>query len=516
MFCLHVVCCHVIGDLLSNSPNVRKAECGKATGLVNVPTAICWSLPTDREAVTTLSKVLESLHLDWPRFPCISSVAHLSRAELWGAIQALSGVDEKTNIQFLIDAKYVTKGDTQRGELEYGPSGDLWSIVFRLIDERSGTDVIKVMSHLKDVGSSVILHDEMAFHPMLANSLADVLAEEAAKWLLPDMNSEQKAKELNARESVCPRGWLWCKLTPYVPRPSSKDVIASFRARKRLHSIAFNSHLADDSSVFRGHNSASDFSTPVPTEKQIISENNHGMDTPTVSVCTRPHGPADWTNFLVLDMYNADGVVGESLCGLDPSCVRLQPNLDDLDDGYDAFTHQVPLSHTGDAMWSSKKKTTEQRDTKTRQAKSLKFADRVAKRKLIALPEISFVFDEQLLRNREPRTVKHFVDVIHASHMLAPLQEHSTVFFCSHCDAVIFVGSLRLLKSQCDGSAGSRGKARRLFSGCLRDRRRETLKRTLNSAEADALNASSTNEEQPCMRRTLRGTERDADGVGIW
>ena len=125
-------------------------------------------------------------------------------------------------------------------------------------------------------------------------------------------------------------------------------------------------------------------------------------------------------------------------------------------------------------------------------------------------------FAEQLLRNREPRTVKHFVDVIHASHMLAPLQEHSTVFFCSHCDAVIFVGSLRLLKSQCDGSGGSRGKARRLLSGCLRDRRRETLERTLNSAEADALNASSSNEEQPCMRRTLRGTERDADGVGIW
>ena len=147
-----------------------------------------------------------------------------------------------------------------------------------------------------------------------------------------------------------------------------------------------------------------------------------------------------------------------------------------------------------------------------RHAKSLKFADRVAKRKLIALPEISFVVAEQLLRNRGPRTVKHFVDVIHASHMLSPLQEHSTVFFCSHCDAVIFVGSLRLLKSQCDGSGGSRGKVRRLLSGV----RRETLKRTLNSAEADALNASSTNEEQLCMRRTLRGTERDADGVEIW
>ena len=196
MFCLPVVCCHVIADLLANSPYVRKEENGKATGSVNVRTASCWSFPTDREAVATLPKVLERLHLEWPRFPCISSVPHLTRAELWGAIQALSGVDEKTNIQFLINAKYVAKGDTQRGELEYGPNGDLWSIVFRLIDGRSGTDVIKVMSHLKDVGSSVILQDEMAFHPMLAISLADVLAEEAAKRLLPDMNSEQRAERI--------------------------------------------------------------------------------------------------------------------------------------------------------------------------------------------------------------------------------------------------------------------------------------------------------------------------------
>ena len=44
------------------------------------------------------------------------------RAELWGASQALGRVDEKTNIQLSIDAKYVTKGVTQTGELEYGPN----------------------------------------------------------------------------------------------------------------------------------------------------------------------------------------------------------------------------------------------------------------------------------------------------------------------------------------------------------------------------------------------------------
>ena len=52
-----------------------------------------------------------------------------------------------------MDATYVTKGVAQRGELEYGPNGDLWSILFRLIARRSGkTDVIKVKSHLEDDG----------------------------------------------------------------------------------------------------------------------------------------------------------------------------------------------------------------------------------------------------------------------------------------------------------------------------------------------------------------------------
>ena len=73
------------------------------------------------------------------------------RAGLGRAIQALSRVDETTNIQCLIDAKYVTQGVEQRGELEYGSGGDLWSIQFRLIDGHSGkTFVIKVKSHLED------------------------------------------------------------------------------------------------------------------------------------------------------------------------------------------------------------------------------------------------------------------------------------------------------------------------------------------------------------------------------
>ena len=72
----------------------------------------------------------------------------------------------------------------------------MWSILFQLIDGRSRvTDVIKVKSHLEDAGPSVIKQNKIAFHRLLANSLADVVAEEAAKRLLPDLNLERKAKK---------------------------------------------------------------------------------------------------------------------------------------------------------------------------------------------------------------------------------------------------------------------------------------------------------------------------------
>ena len=52
-------------------------------------------------------------------------------------------------------------------------------------------DVIKVKSHLEDVG----YHAKQDRLPPHANSLADVVAEEAAKRLLPDLNLERKAKK---------------------------------------------------------------------------------------------------------------------------------------------------------------------------------------------------------------------------------------------------------------------------------------------------------------------------------
>ena len=70
------------------------------------------------------------------------------------------------------------------------------SILFQLIDGCSGfTCVIKVKSHLEDVGPSAITQNKIGFHHMLANSLPDVVAEEAPIRLLPDLNLERKAKK---------------------------------------------------------------------------------------------------------------------------------------------------------------------------------------------------------------------------------------------------------------------------------------------------------------------------------
>ena len=89
---------------------------------------------------------------------------------------------------------------------------------FQLIDERSGvTDFTKVKSHLEDAGLSVIKQNKIAFHHMLANSLADVVAEEAAKRLLPDLNLERKAKWAERVGLGWRNDWLWCKRT-FGPR----------------------------------------------------------------------------------------------------------------------------------------------------------------------------------------------------------------------------------------------------------------------------------------------------------
>ena len=90
-----------------------------------------------------------------------------------------------------------------------------------------------------------------------------------------------------------------------------------------------------------------------------------------------------------------------------------------------------------------------------------KKAQRGAKRKFVAQPELSHEAAELILRNQAARTDEKFPGTIHVSHHLALLHGHENVFFCTQCGAVNAGGALRLLKSQCDGSGESRQKARR-------------------------------------------------------
>ena len=76
-------------------------------------------------------------------------------------------------------------------------------------------------------------------------------------------------------------------------------------------------------------------------------------------------------------------------------------------------------------------------------------------------PEISHEAAEAILKSQAARTDEKFHGIIHVSHRLALLHGHENVFFCTQFGAVNAGGSLRLLKSLCDGSGESRQKARR-------------------------------------------------------
>ena len=117
------------------------------------------------------------------------------RAELWGAIQTLLRVDSWVDIDLGIDAAYVTKGVTNRRSLESSLNGDLWSLLFGLIDERTvSTNIFKVDSHLEEKGPKVIQNRDIRFDHLVGNALADEVAGAAAEKFKPNMNQLSKAK----------------------------------------------------------------------------------------------------------------------------------------------------------------------------------------------------------------------------------------------------------------------------------------------------------------------------------
>ena len=184
-----------------------RSRCGKVSISAHAPVTICCSPRTDQGEVGRPPKTLRQVAFGVATFDMHigndTSFTLQQTGYLGGQVprqadgstnrtlgsytnsQQSRWVDEHPNS----DWREIRErgGLAHRGDLVQGPNGDLWSILFQLIDERSGvTDFIKVKSPLEDAGPSVIKQNKIAFHHMLANSLAGVVAE--------DLNLERKAK----------------------------------------------------------------------------------------------------------------------------------------------------------------------------------------------------------------------------------------------------------------------------------------------------------------------------------
>ena len=144
----------------------------------SLPVTMSWLPLTDQEAVAKTPQSVRQVAVGVATFslqPLSDTSFKLLRTGFLGG--------QVPGRQTVPRAKYVTTGIMHRDDLEQGPSGDLWSILFQLIDQRSGvTDVIKVKSHLENVAHQLSNQNKIGFHHILANSLADVVAEERQRY----------------------------------------------------------------------------------------------------------------------------------------------------------------------------------------------------------------------------------------------------------------------------------------------------------------------------------------------
>ena len=138
-----------------------------------------------------------------------------------------------------------------------------------------------------------------------------------------------------------------------------------------------------------------------------------------------------------------DGNMSGGSCGKDTPPVHLARSQPDADTQY-AHVGYPGVGLVSRATNISRKKCN--RETVQRHTKALKKAQRDAKRKFVAQPEISHEAAALILRNQAARTDEKFPGIVHVSHQLALLQGHENVFFCTQCGAVNAGGALRLLR----------------------------------------------------------------------
>ena len=111
-------------------------------------------------------------------------------------------------------------------------------------------------------------------------------------------------------------------------------------------------------------------------------------------------------------------------CGKDTSPAHLARSQTGVGTQY-AHVGYPGVELVSRATYKSRKK--RNRETVQRHSKALKKAQRDAKRKFVAQPEISHEAAELILRNQAARTDEKLPGIIHVSHQLALLHGHENL-----------------------------------------------------------------------------------------
>ena len=274
------------------------------------------------------------------------------------------------------------------------------------------------------------------------------------------------------------RNFGYWRKTPCKPRPRSGEVVERIRAAKRQHTTAFSRLGMWRVACWFG---MACLCTPRSRAAVVLEEELDAISpvlgariTQSLFGCETHVGVsedvgASSTHLLV----GWEKLVAVSCC----SGARLQTNLDNPDGGTQTSVsrtrcHAPKTQECGETaepasvlpllsheVCATRKR--RNRETRRRQVKAFKHAEREAKHELLAQPEISHTTALQMLQDRGTSTDQHFAGSTHASHLLALLRENSDVFLCNQCGALDAGGTLRLLKSRCDGSGEFRCNARR-------------------------------------------------------
>ncbi len=117
------------------------------------------------------------------------------RAEVWGAALLIERAPTAGPFRLVLDAAYVRNGIERRGDLLRGPNGDLWGILFALIDCRGGdVETTKVKSHVADKGTDAVRSSGFRWGDILGNELADAAAGTGHALLAGATNEAEQTK----------------------------------------------------------------------------------------------------------------------------------------------------------------------------------------------------------------------------------------------------------------------------------------------------------------------------------